>query len=76
MSDIVCCPICIDGEVVRRDGQLDQSGQTFLPTSVTTCTTCGWARYEPARHATWQPTHAATAAAPISAAAEVPLRAA
>jgi hypothetical protein len=50
----VRCPICIDGEVVRRDGQLEQCGQTYLPTAVTVCTTCGWARYEPARSAAWQ----------------------
>jgi hypothetical protein len=72
VSDTLTCPICIDGEVVRRDGQLDQSGQTFLPTAVWGCMTCGWARYEPARHAAWQPAGTASAG-PCDA---MPLRAA
>ena len=71
MSDSVSCPICIDGELVSREGQLDQCGQTYLPTSVTTCTTCGWARYEPARTGAWHST--ATA---LVGAADAPLRAA
>jgi hypothetical protein len=71
MSDGVRCPICIDGEVVLQEGRLDQSGQTYLPTSVTLCTTCGWARYEPARTAAWQPTRA-----PAALADEAPRRAA
>jgi hypothetical protein len=55
------CPICIDGEVVRREGQLEQSGESYLPTHVWGCMTCGWARYEPARHAPWRPAGAVAA---------------
>jgi hypothetical protein len=58
VSDGLSCPICIDGDVVRREGQLEQSGESYLPTLVWGCTTCGWARYEPARHASWRPADA------------------
>jgi rubredoxin len=52
------CPICAAGDVVPTAGRLDQSGETYLPTVVWACNTCGYARYEPAVHAGWQPRHA------------------
>lgn len=49
------CPICAAGEVMPTGGQLDQSGETYLPTVVWACNTCCYARYEPALHAGWVP---------------------
>lgn len=59
MPDNVHCPMCSDGVAVRRDGRLEQSGDTFLPTTVWTCDRCGYARYEAALDARWrvEPAH-------------------
>ena len=55
MSDRDKCPMCADGEVVRTEGQLDQSGATYLPTAVWSCALCGYVRYDPALSAHWRP---------------------
>ncbi len=54
MTDRDKCPMCADGEVTRSEGKLDQSGTTYLPTVVWTCTLCGYVRYEPAPSARWR----------------------
>ncbi len=48
------CPICAAGEMVRREGKLDQCGDTYLPTTVSTCTICGYAKFEPALGVHWK----------------------
>jgi hypothetical protein len=48
------CPICAAGEMVRREGRLDQCGDTYLPTTVSTCTLCGYAKFEPALGVRWK----------------------
>jgi hypothetical protein len=54
MIDQSLCPICADGELTRSEGQLDQCGATFLPTSVWTCIHCGYTRYDPAPATHWK----------------------
>ncbi|HEY6106517.1 MAG TPA: hypothetical protein VIV59_11075 [Anaeromyxobacteraceae bacterium] len=54
MPESVHCPMCDDGVAVRGEGRLDQSGDTWLPTTVWTCRCCGTARYEPALGARWR----------------------
>ncbi len=54
MSEHAHCPMCADGEVSRSEGRLEQSGETYLPTSMWTCNTCGYVRYEPAIVARWR----------------------
>ena len=54
MSDNVRCPMCADGGVVRGQGRLEQSGDTYLPTTVWSCGCCGYVRYEAAPSAQWQ----------------------
>ena len=54
MVERLHCPMCPDGELSRGEGRLDQSGETYLPTVVWGCTTCGYARYEAAVGATWR----------------------
>lgn len=54
MPENVHCPMCDDGVAVRGEGQLEQSGDTWLPTTVWTCRRCGYARYEPALGARWR----------------------
>ena len=58
MEQHLLCPICAAGELMQTGGRLDQSGESYLPTVVWACNTCGYARYEPALHAAWQPVHA------------------
>jgi hypothetical protein len=48
------CPICRDGVLTATAGKLDQSGNTYLPTTVWSCDVCGCARYEPAKATTWR----------------------
>jgi ribosomal protein L37AE/L43A len=55
MNDRARCPMCADGEVTRSEGRLEQSGNTYLPTSMWTCDTCGYVRYEPAVVVHWRP---------------------
>ncbi len=47
--------MCDGGEMVRREGRLEQSGNTYLPTTVSHCTLCGYARFEPAIGVRWKP---------------------
>ncbi len=54
MPENVQCPMCDDGVAVRGEGRLEQSGDTWLPTTVWTCGRCGYARYEPAPDARWR----------------------
>lgn len=54
MSERGACPMCDGGELVRREGRLDQSGDTYLPTTVATCPQCGYARFEPALDVHWR----------------------
>lgn len=62
------CPMCQAGEVVRSEGRLDQSGRTYLPTTLWSCAICGFARYEPALAAQWRSVDAAAGPAPLVAA--------
>ncbi len=48
------CPMCHDGILLRTEGRLDQSGDSYLPTAVWTCPRCGYSKFEPALHARWQ----------------------
>lgn len=51
----VACPMCRDGILERREGRLDQSGDSYLPTIVLRCPRCEYARFQPAVHARWVP---------------------
>jgi hypothetical protein len=55
MTERARCPICGQSEVRSAEGALDQSGTTYLPTTVWTCDACGCVRYEPAPSARWRP---------------------
>jgi len=48
------CPNCAHGVLSSREGKLDQCGNTYLPTILWTCDTCGLERYEPATGAHWR----------------------
>lgn len=54
MSESVHCPMCDDGVAVRGEGRLEQSGDTWLPTTVWTCDRCGYTRWEAALGARWR----------------------
>ncbi len=54
MAETRSCPMCVGGEVVRSEGRLEQSGRTYLPTIVTTCPLCGYAKFEPALGVHWK----------------------
>jgi hypothetical protein len=58
--------MCDAGDLARATGQLEQSGETFLPTTVSSCAICGYARFEPAVGAHWR---ADAAPAPLAPAA-------
>ncbi len=66
MNDRAHCPMCADGEVTRSEGRLEQSGDTYLPTSMWTCNTCGYVRYEPAVVVHWRPVESPRASAPVA----------
>lgn len=66
MTERAKCPMCGEGEVTRAEGCLDQSGTTYLPTTVWTCDVCGCARYEPAPAARWRPLEFAASGAPAA----------
>ncbi len=53
MTDIAC-PICNASTLVRGEGKLEQSGDSYLPTVVWSCGCCGYARFEPALGRKWQ----------------------
>lgn len=48
------CPMCREGELAAAEGRLEQSGDSYLPTTVWSCGTCGYTRYAPALHARWR----------------------
>lgn len=51
----LACPMCRDGILEHREGRLDQSGDSYLPTSALRCPRCEYARFEPALRARWVP---------------------
>jgi hypothetical protein len=57
MSDLTC-PVCRNDGLVRSDGRLDQSGESYVPTVVHRCPRCEYARFEPAVRAKWVPAFA------------------
>ncbi len=63
MPDAKPCPMCDGGDLVSSEGRLDQSGHTYLPTTLWTCR-CGYARYEPASGRHWKSLEEEPAAAP------------
>ncbi len=54
MRENVHCPMCDDGVAVPGEGRLEQSGDTYLPTTVWACRRCGYVRYEAALGARWR----------------------
>lgn len=61
------CPMCREGELAATEGRLEQSGDSYLPTTVWSCATCGYTRFAPALHARWRsaaPGEVAALAAP------------
>jgi len=46
--------MCTDGVLTGTDGKLDQSGDTYLPTTVWACDVCGCVRYDAAQVAPWR----------------------
>jgi hypothetical protein len=46
--------MCSGGELVCREGRLEQSGETFLPTTTWSCGLCGYAVWEPALGVRWR----------------------
>jgi hypothetical protein len=58
------CPMCTDGVLTGGDGKLDQSGHTYLPTTVWSCDLCGYVRYDPANVARWRPQEPRQATSP------------
>jgi hypothetical protein len=58
------CTMCEAGEIEVHSGRLDQSGETYLPTTVWCCGTCGFTRFAPALGVRWR---AAEGSAPLSA---------
>ncbi len=48
------CPMCHDGVLLRTEGRLDQSGDSYLPTAVWTCPRCEYSRFEPALNVRWR----------------------
>jgi hypothetical protein len=51
--------MCDAGDLTQGTGQLEQSGETFLPTTVWSCEICGYARFAPALGVHWRPDAAA-----------------
>ena len=54
MPETAKCPMCAEGMLTRSEGRLDQSGNTYLPTVVWTCDTCGCVKFEPATVVHWR----------------------
>jgi hypothetical protein len=54
MTRTAKCPMCADGVLTTAEGKLDQSGETYLPTTVWTCDRCGCVRYDRAKVAGWR----------------------
>ena len=54
MSANVNCPHCAHGLLSSSAGKLEQCGTTYLPTTLWTCDTCGFQRYDPAVGTRWR----------------------
>ena len=76
MSRRAKCPMCTDGVLTGSDGKLDQSGNTYLPTTVWTCDVCGCVRYDPANVARWRAHESCEAPASTAPCADAMQRAA
>ena len=50
----ITCPICRGGSLVRGEGKLEQSGDSYLSTVVWSCARCEYKQYEPATGAHWR----------------------
>lgn len=50
----IACPICNGDTLVRGEGKLEQSGNSYLPTVVWSCGCCGYARFESALGGKWR----------------------
>jgi hypothetical protein len=48
------CPMCDGAEMVRREGRLEQSGETYLPTIVSSCPVCEYTKFAPAVGVRWR----------------------
>ncbi len=71
----IACPICNGATLVRGEGKLEQSGDSYLPTVVWSCGCCGYARFEPALGRKWRAADelvAASTMAPSIASAPAP----
>ncbi len=61
------CRVCGNGVVEPHAGRLEQSGETYLPTVVWSCATCGFSRFEAAVGVHWRSAEAPAAEeAPVS----------
>ncbi len=47
------CAVCGNGVIEPHAGRLEQSGETYLPTTVWSCAVCGFARFDPAPGVSW-----------------------
>jgi ribosomal protein L37AE/L43A len=54
MSEKSGCPWCKEGQLVKREGRLDQSRDAYLPTTVWSCARCGYVRYDAAQDVHWR----------------------
>lgn len=54
MSEPRTCPMCDGAVMVRSEGRLEQSGDTYLPTIVSSCPVCGYTTFEPAVGVRWK----------------------
>ena len=72
MSRRAKCPMCTDGILTATEGKLDQSGNTYLPTTVWACDVCGCVHYDAAREG-WRPRDGYARAADPTA-AEAPIQ--
>jgi len=48
--------------MVCREGRLEQSGDTFLPTILSSCPVCGYTKFDPALGVRWKSEHDAAPA--------------
>jgi hypothetical protein len=46
--------MCDGAEMMRREGRLEQSGETYLPTIVSSCPVCGYTKFAPAVGVRWK----------------------
>ena len=66
------CPICRQGTLERGEGRLDQSGDSYLPTTAWRCPRCEYARFEPVPQGRWVPASAPVAMMPTASRAAEP----